>query len=56
MIYHIPRKTRETDDFGTPITLNYHIQFLESTQYQAALSVSGAWKGFSRIKHYDALG
>ena len=29
---------------------------LERTQYQAALAVSGAWKGTSRNKIYDELG
>ena len=28
----------------------------ESTQYQAALAVSGAWKGTSRVKIYEELG
>ena len=56
MIYHIPLKTRETDDFGTSRTLNYLMQLLESTQYQAALAVSGVWKGSNRVKLYDELG
>ena len=29
---------------------------LESTQYKAALAVSSAWKGTSRVKIYDELG
>ena len=29
---------------------------LESTQYSAALAVSGAWRGTSRQKLYDELG
>ena len=29
---------------------------LERTQYQAALAVSGAWKGTSRKIFYDELG
>ena len=36
--------------------LNYLIGTLESTQYQAALAVSGAWKGTSREKIYIELG
>ena len=32
------------------------MQALESTQYQAALAVSGAWKGSSRVKIYNELG
>ena len=41
-IYHIPVKSRETSDFDTSRTLNYQMNKLESTQYQAALAVSGA--------------
>ena len=55
-IYHIPVKTRERSDFDQTRTLNYQINSLESTQYQAALAVSGAWKGTSRNKIYDELG
>ena len=29
---------------------------LERTQYQAALAVSGAWKGTNRVKIYEELG
>ena len=32
------------------------MKLLESTQYQAALAVSGAWKGTSREKIYEELG
>ena len=56
MIYHIPVKTRETVDFDYTRNLNYLMNILESTQYQAALAVSGAWKGTSREKIYDELG
>ena len=56
MIYHIPVKTRETSDFDSTRTLNYQMSSLESTQYQAALAVTGAWKGTSRCKLYDELG
>ena len=55
-IYHIPVTSRETSDFDSSRTLNYQMNSLESTQYQAALAVSGAWKGTSRIKIYDELG
>ena len=37
-------------------TLTSQTSVLESTQYQAALAVSGAWKGTSRIKIYNELG
>ena len=56
MIYHIPAKTRETTDFDSCRTLNYLMKLLESTQYQAALAVSGAWKGTNRDKIYAELG
>ena len=50
MIYHIPAKIKETSDFDSCRTSNYMMKTLESTQYQAALAVSGAWKGTSRKK------
>ena len=56
IIYHIPIKSREIKDFDISRTLNYQMQALESTQYQAALAVSGAWKGSSRVKIYNELG
>ena len=56
MIYHIPVKTREMINFDSSRTLNYQMNSLESTQYQAALAVTGAWKGTSRTKIYDELG
>ena len=56
MIYHIPVKTRETSNFDSSRSLNYQMNSLESTQYQGALAVSGAWKGTSRAKIYDELG
>ena len=55
-IYHIPAKIRVTDAFDSSYTLNYQMCALESTQYQAALAVSGAWKGTSRHKIYKELG
>ena len=32
------------------------MQSIESTQYQAALAVSGAWKGSNTSKLYEELG
>ena len=55
-IYHIPIKTRETIDFDSSRTSNYLMTSLERTQYQAALAVSGAWKGTNRTKIYNELG
>ena len=56
IIYHIPGKTTETSDFDSSRTLTSQMNTLERTQYQAALAVSGAWKGTSRTKIYDELG
>ena len=56
IIYHIPGKIRETTDFDSSRSLHYQMNVLERTQYQAALAVSGAWKGTSRTKIYDELG
>ena len=53
IIYHLPRST---STFDCPINLNFMMQSLESTQYQAALAVSGAWKGSSTTKLYEELG
>ena len=43
-------------DFDSCRTFNYIMKSLESTQYQAALAVSGAWKGTNREKVYNELG
>ena len=48
MIYHVPVKTREMSNFDYSRTLQYLMKLLESTQYQAALAVTGAWKGASQ--------
>ena len=53
IIYHLPRSM---STFDCPINLNFMMQSLESTQYQAALAVSGAWKGSSTTKLYEELG
>ena len=53
IIYHLPSSTSA---FDSPINLNFMMQRLESTQYQAALAVSGAWKGSSTTKLYEELG
>ena len=37
-------------------SLNYQMNVLESTQYQAALAVTGAWKGSNTDKIYEELG
>ena len=53
IIYHLPRST---STFDCPINLNFMMQSLESIQYQAAIAVSGAWKGSSTTKLYEELG
>ena len=55
-IYHIPTKISKTDPFEFSESINYLMKKLESTQYQAALAVSGAWKGTNRSKIYNELG
>ena len=56
MIYHNLEKTKEMSDFDSRRTHHVLMGTLESTQYQAALAVSGAWKGTSRVKIYEELG
>ena len=53
VIYHVPSKK---SDFSQDISLNNHMEKLESVQYSAALAVTGAWKGTSREKLYEELG
>ena len=45
----------DTDD-NPNSKLNYQMRTLESLQYQAALAVTGAWKGTSTQKIYEELG
>ena len=52
-IYHIPELV---NNFSSDINLNYQMKTLESLQYQAALAVTGAWKGTNRDKIYEELG
>ena len=52
-VYHTPRIS---NDFDSSQTLNYHTSLLRSTQYQAALAVSGTWRGTSTTKIYKVLG
>ena len=53
IIYHVPAIT---NPFDSSISLKYSMQSIESTQYQAALAVSGAWKGSNTSKLYEELG
>ena len=52
-IYHIPNIT---NPFDSSITLSYSMQSIESTQYQAALAITGAWRGSNTSKLYEELG
>ena len=38
------------------MSLHDHMEKIEKVQYQAALAVTGAWQGTSRIKLYEELG
>ena len=49
-------KTKETGDCNSSRPVKYLMKTLESTQYQAALAVSGTWKGTNISKIYDELG
>ena len=53
VIYHIPSKS---NPFESSANLHYSMQIIESTQYQAALAVSGTWKGTNTKKLYKELG
>ena len=53
IIYHSPIMSH---DFSSSLTLNYRMNILESTQYQAALAITGAWKGTNLDKIYEQLG
>ena len=53
IIFHIPVTT---NNFDSALSLNYQMSALESTQYQAALAVSGTWKGINTNKIYEELG
>ena len=53
IIYHVPVISNH---FDSSLTLNYQMNVLERTQYQAALAVSGAWKGTNKDKIYEELG
>ena len=53
VIYHIP----PSQEFGTSnFSLHYLMKNIESTEYQAACAVTGAWKGTNTIKLYEELG
>ena len=49
-------ETETVDDGHTKIKLNFRMRALESIQYQAALAITGAWKGTNANKLYMELG
>ena len=52
-IFHIPALK---NNYSHDINLNHLMNSLESIQYQAALAITGTWKGTSRDKIYEQLG
>ena len=48
VIYHIPSKQ---DQLGG--VLNSLMYMAEKVQYQAAIAITGAWQGSSRLKLYE---
>ena len=53
VIYHIPPKIHPPP---LGMSLHDHMEMIEKIQYQAALAVTGAWQGTSRVKLYEELG
>ena len=52
-IFHIPPKIHQPP---LGMSLHDHMEKIEKVQYQAALAVTGAWQGTSRVKIYEELG
>ena len=50
VIYHIPH------GHAFPFTLNSIMEKLERVQYNAALAITGTWRGTNRSKLYEELG
>ena len=53
IIYHIPSHQNQAP---LGVTLNSLMEKVERVQYQAALAISGAWRGSSRSKLYEEFG
>ena len=53
VIYHVP-PIENTDNYD--VNLNFQMRALESLQYQAALAITGTWRGTNRDKIYEELG
>ena len=57
VIFHIPPSINsvfDNEEITSP--LNSLMAKIESVQYQAALAITGAWQGTSRLKLYNELG
>ena len=53
IIYHQPAKVNEPP---LGVILTVQMEEIERIQYQAALAITGAWNGTSRVKLYEELG
>ena len=53
VIFHTPKVL---NSFDSSIHLNYLMNSIERIQYQAALAITGAWKGTNLNKIYEELG
>ena len=53
IIFHVPPLN---NCFDYSVTLNTTMEMIEKTQYQAALAITGTWRGTSRNKLYEELG
>ena len=53
VIYHIPQSQ---SIFDSSISLHPLMERIEQIQYQAALAITGCWRGSDRIKLYKELG
>ena len=53
IIYHKPANTNNPEHY---LSLNYLMNSLEKIQYEAALAITGAWKGSNTDKLYEELG
>ena len=53
VIFHTPKVL---NSFDSSINLNYLMNSIERIQYQAALVITGAWKGTNLNKIYEELG
>ena len=54
MIYHIPPTLNQQG--LTLEKLTHLMEKVERIQYQAALAITGAWQGSSRLKLYEECG